>query len=86
MEDISPSTHNMDVPNVIRTEYQLVNIEDGFLVLMTGDGNTKSDVKNPETPMGEQIKTAFNDGKELMITVVAAMNEEHALSFKEAPN
>ncbi|KAK4684723.1 translation initiation factor 5A, partial [Tremellales sp. Uapishka_1] len=85
LEDISPSTHNMDVPNVRREEYMLVNIEDGFLNLMDGDGNPKDDVKVPETDLGKDIETAFENGKELMVTIISAMDEEQAISFKEAP-
>lgn len=75
----------MDVPNVTRVEYQLVNIDDGFLNLMDNDGNSKDDVKVPESEVGEQIQTMFDDGKEVVVTIVSAMGEEHALACKEAP-
>lgn len=84
-EDISPSTHNMEVPVVVRKEYQLIDIEDGFISLITDSGDTKSDVKLPEGEIGEQIKKEFQAGKDLLVTVVAAMGEEHALSVKEMP-
>ncbi|PVF96397.1 putative HYP2-translation initiation factor eIF5A.1 [Serendipita vermifera] len=86
LEDISPSTHNMDVPNVKRDEYQLVNIDDGFLNLMLPDGNSKDDVKVPEGDLGTQIQAAFDEGKDLLVTIVSAMGEEQAMSFKEAAN
>jgi translation initiation factor 5A len=85
LEDISPSTHNMDVPNVNRTEYQLVDIDDGFLNLMTQDGTAKDDVKVPEGDLGKQIIQQFGEDKELLVTIVSAMSEEAAISFKEAP-
>ncbi|KAI8147666.1 eukaryotic translation initiation factor 5A-2 [Fennellomyces sp. T-0311] len=85
LEDLSPSTHNMDVPNVVRREYSLINIDDGFLSLLLDDGSTKDDVKLPEGEIGAQMEADFDEGKELLVTVVAAMGEEHALSFKEAP-
>ncbi|EJD54792.1 eukaryotic translation initiation factor 5A-2 [Auricularia subglabra TFB-10046 SS5] len=82
LEDISPSTHNMDVPNVTRTEYTLVNIDDGFLNLMTADGSSKDDVKVPEGDLGKQIETEFNEGKELLVTIVSAMGEEQAVTIR----
>ncbi|KAL5498207.1 ANB1 [Sanghuangporus sanghuang] len=85
LEDISPSTHNMDVPNVKREEYQLVNIDDDFLNLMTSDGTPKDDVKLPEGDLGKEIQENFDAGKDLLVTIVSAMGEEQAISWKEAP-
>ncbi|KAL2914625.1 translation initiation factor eIF5A [Polyrhizophydium stewartii] len=85
LEDLSPSTHNMDVPNVVKTEYPLLDIDDGFLSLMKDDGSTKDDVKLPEGEVGEAIQKAFESGTDVLVTVVAAMGEEHAMSCKEAP-
>ncbi|KAL1675831.1 translation protein SH3-like domain-containing protein, partial [Schizophyllum commune] len=76
LEDISPSTHNMDVPHVKRDEYQLVNIDEGFLNLMTSDGTPKDDVKVPEGELGQEIEAAFEDGKDVLVTIVSSMGEE----------
>lgn len=85
-EDLSPSTHNMDVPNVSRNEFQLIDIaDDGFLSLMNNEGAIKDDVRIPEGDFGDKINKEFNDGKDLIITVIAAMGEEAAISMKEAP-
>ncbi|KAG1774684.1 initiation factor 5a [Suillus placidus] len=82
MEDISPSTHNMDVPNVTRTEYQLLGVDDGFLNLMNTDGGTKDDVKLPDSKLGEEILAGFEVADTVMVTVTAAMGEEQVTSFK----
>jgi len=85
LEDICPSTHNMDVPNVKRDEYQLINVDDGFLNLMSQDGASKDDVKVPGEDIGEKLVADFEAGKDLLVTIVSAMNEEQAISYKEAP-
>ena len=53
-----------------------VNIDDGFLNLMTSDGTPKDDVKVPEGDLGKDIQTAFDDGKDLLVTIISAMGEE----------
>jgi len=88
----------MDVPTVTRTEYQLVrlfaasitswfwqiDIDDGFLNLMTNEGSTKDDVKIPEGELGEKIRADFDDGKEVYVSITKAMNEEACLSYRVA--
>lgn len=62
-----------------------VNVDDGFLNLMTADGTAKDDVRVPEGDLGKEIQEAFDDGKDMLITIVSAMGEEQAISCKEAP-
>ncbi|XP_074266457.1 uncharacterized protein LOC141589731 [Silene latifolia] len=48
LEDIVPSSHNCDVPHVNCVDYQLLDItEDGFVSLLTDNGDTKDDLKLP---------------------------------------
>ncbi|CAG8449405.1 5327_t:CDS:2 [Funneliformis caledonium] len=87
LEDISPSTHNMDVPHVTRTEFTVIDCaEDGYLSLMTSDGSTKDDVRIEKgSEMYNQIVSGIEEGKEYLVTVVSAMGEEAVAAFKEAP-
>jgi len=82
LEDICPSTHNMDVPNVTRKEYSLLNIEDDFLSLMDDSGDQREDIKVPEGEVGEEIKTKFDQGENLLVTVLTAVGEELAVGVK----
>ena len=59
-----------------------VNIDDGFLNLMTQDGTTKDDVKVPEGDIGKQILEDFEGGKELLVTIISAMGEEAAITVR----
>merc|ERR1712125_12182 len=84
-EEICPSTHNMMVPNVSRTEFMLIDIsDDGYLSLLLPDGSTKEDLKLPSGELGEKMQAAFDDGKEVMVCVLSAMGMEEAKSFKES--
>lgn len=62
-----------------------MNIDDGYLNLLTADGVPKDDIKVPESSLGAEIQKDFDEGKELLVTIVSAMGEEQAISHKEAP-
>jgi len=83
-ENICPSTHNMDVPNVKRVDYQLCNIsEDGFLSLLLENGDMREDIKVPEDPsLANEIRSRFDNGDDMLLTVLAAMGDEAVIAIK----
>ncbi|CAL9198399.1 unnamed protein product [Musa hybrid cultivar] len=85
LEDIVPSSHNCDVPHVTRTDYQLIDIsEDGFVSLLTENGNTKDDLRLPtDESLLTQLKEGFGEGKDLVVTVMSAMGEEQICALKD---
>merc|ERR1712168_1482443 len=82
-EDICPSTHNMDVPNVSRKDYQLLDCsDDGYLSLMDDTGETREDLKVPDGDIGDECKAATSDGRDIMCTVLSACGEEAVIATK----
>jgi translation initiation factor 5A len=86
LEELCPTTHNMDVPNVTRTEYQLLDVTNDdppFLCLLDSTGAEKNDIRLPDGELGKQIKDQFENGKDLTISVIKAMGEEACVGSKE---
>lgn len=82
LEDICPSTHNMEVPNVKRTDYQLIGIEEGFLSLMDETGETREDLKLPTDALGTEIQAAYDAERDITCTVLKAVGEECVIGTK----
>lgn len=82
LEDICPSTHNVDVPNVKRQEYVVIDIDDeGFCTLMDDQGETRDDlqIKDNCNQGADEAKKMWNDidadSQQLAATVIEAMDQ-----------
>ena len=74
-EDIVPSTHGAMVPVVTRVEYQVIGLEDGYLQLMTDDGEMKEDLQPPSYPegLGADLEAAIEAAEAEGLTVVVSV-------------
>jgi translation initiation factor 5A len=89
-EDSLPTSANVEVPNIKRTEWQVISIDDeSYVTLMDPKGVTRSDLKCPEdteddVELSGKLKAAVEDGAEVYVTVLAAMKIEKIVDFKQA--
>ena len=81
-EDLCPSTHNMNVPNVSRIDYQIVDVLDGYLSLMDDGGVVRNDIKVPGGDLGKEITEKHGNNDQFMVTVMKVMSDELAVGIK----
>ncbi|KAI1309371.1 Eukaryotic translation initiation factor 5A-1 [Halotydeus destructor] len=87
-EDICPSTHNVDVPNVTRNDLTLIDIsDDKYCSLMDDAGNIRENLKLPDGELGTKIEEEFRkEGNTVIVTVMAAVKQEQIIAAKNANN
>jgi len=82
---LCPSSHNMEVPNVTKSEFQLMDIDGDAISVLLESGETKEDLNMPADDGNfkrDELREAFDSGKNVMLTVQQAMNKEAVIAFK----
>ncbi|CAI5975463.1 unnamed protein product [Closterium sp. NIES-64] len=83
VEDTVPSTHICDVP-VVRTDFQLVTVENGYVTVTTPDGDTRSDFHLPTNEaLASQITNGVAEGKVLVLSVTSYLGQEVICAVKD---
>ena len=86
-EDIFPSSHNVDIPFVKKSEFDLIALsEDGTVTYTDESGDNKDDLTLPDESTDEwvaDLKKSEAEGKNILITVMEAMGEIKIISFRE---
>ena len=85
VEDVLPSSHNVDCPFVTKSEYELVSINDGdFVTFIDHEANYREDLKLPkEDEFLEDLRRDYEKGLNLVINVVAAMGTEAIVGYSQ---
>merc|ERR1711935_352425 len=89
LEDMIPSTHGTTVPIVARSDWEILDIDEGELTLMDEGGNQKTDLNLPPVPatMAKEIVEAWDDGNNtVQVTVQSAVGIEQIIQWKKVDN
>merc|ERR1719230_602546 len=92
MEDLVPAGHTTSVPFVKKEEFQCIDVdEDGFVTVLTAEGDTRSDIKlpsemTPEPPgaaeLSKKIRDALSEEKDFYVIVQKACDKEQIMDLK----
>lgn len=87
MEESAPTSHNVECPNVVKNEYELISIDNNdFCTILTPEGDYREDLKLPngnDFDFVNPLKAAYDKGSNLLVTVVSALGQEHITGYRE---
>ena len=96
MEDLVPASHGTTVPFVKKEEYQCIDVDDdGFVTVLTADGDTRSDIKLPDTmqpeppgasELSQKIRDFLAAETDFYVIVQAACGKEQIMDTKVMTN
>ena len=81
-EEVSPTSHSLPAPFVKKVEYLLVDITDDRLNVLDDDNEEQVFPYPPDEDLMKRIKEAFDDGKEVSVTVTSAMGTDQVMDLK----
>ena len=89
-QDVCPVSHSKDSPNITRTEWTVMSVDDdGYVSMIDKNGNMRQDLKLPseiedDQVTSDRIKNGLADGKTILVTVLSAMGIEKIEDAKES--
>eukprot|EP00978_Attheya_sp_CCMP212_P006746 scaffold15611_cov55-Attheya_sp.AAC.4 len=86
LEDMIPSSHGTTVPIVVRSEWEIIDIDGEELTLMDEGGNQKTDMNLPTYPdtLAQDIRDAWSGGdNSVMVSIQAAVGIEQIIAYKK---
>jgi translation initiation factor 5A len=83
-EDSFPASHSVQSFVQKKEQYQVVNLDETQLTLLSDDNNTREDLNLPEDgQLAENIKNLFESGESITVTVLSAIGREQIVDCKK---
>jgi translation initiation factor 5A len=85
-QDISPSSNNIDIPFVSKSEFQVSSIDENYLKYLDDNSFEKEVSFDFESEIGKKIIDFFKLEKDILIEILISMGEIKICNVKEEKN
>jgi translation initiation factor 5A len=80
-----PTSHEIQIPIVIRTEYSLICINEQYTQLVDSRGNMREDVEIGDDETSKNLVNLYqsSEDNQIMVTILTALGETRIVDFRK---